>query len=56
MGKPPILIAGMHRSGTSMVAELLYRCGLALGAEDQLFLPANEDNPAGYWEISTVLR
>lgn len=45
----PICIAGMHRSGTSTIAQLLYRCGLYLGPESDLFAPKDE-NPDGYWE------
>ena len=45
----PVCIAGMHRSGTSMVAGLLHRCGLTLGDEEALSRPA-PDNPAGFWE------
>ncbi len=44
-----ILISGMHRSGTSMVARLLHACGLYLGPEDRL-MPAGQDNPEGFWE------
>lgn len=45
----PICIAGMHRSGTSMVARLLNLCGLYLGPEAELF-GAAFDNEAGFWE------
>ena len=45
----PICIAGMHRSGTSMVARLLNLCGLYLGPESE-FRPPGPDNPEGYWE------
>lgn len=45
----PITILGMHRSGTSMVAQLLHHCGLHLGAAADL-IAANPDNQAGYWE------
>lgn len=45
----PVCIAGMHRSGTSMVARLLNHCGLQIGAESDLLGPA-PDNPGGYWE------
>jgi hypothetical protein len=45
----PVCIAGMHRSGTSTVAQLLYRCGLYLGPEQALF-SAREVNPDGFWE------
>lgn len=33
MAKQPIIIIGMHRSGTSMVAEILGRLGLFMGAD-----------------------
>ena len=45
----PVCIAGMHRSGTSMVASLLRRAGLYLGEEADL-LPSAEGNPDGYFE------
>jgi hypothetical protein len=45
----PLCIAGMHRSGTSMVARLLNHCGLDLGPEEDLLPPA-PDNPEGFWE------
>ncbi|MBA7637532.1 Beta-barrel assembly-enhancing protease [subsurface metagenome] len=44
-----ICIAGMHRTGTSMVARLLNLCGLYLGPEERI-MPPNEGNPAGYWQ------
>ncbi len=44
-----ICIAGMHRSGTSMVARLLNICGLYLGEEKDIMKPQN-DNPEGFWE------
>lgn len=37
----PICIAGMHRSGTSMVARLLQACGLFLGPEQELGFDSN---------------
>ena len=45
----PVCITGMHRSGTSLVANLLSLCGLYLGKEEDL-MPATVDNPKGYWE------
>lgn len=39
----------MHRSGTSLVAHLLHRCGVYLGDEAQLRTPA-ADNLCGFWE------
>ena len=44
-----VCIAGMHRSGTSMIARMLNLCGLDLG-ETQDLLPAQPDNPEGFWE------
>lgn len=45
----PICIAGMHRSGTSMVSRLLNFCGLYLGPASELSAPAS-DNQEGFWE------
>ena len=45
----PVCIAGMHRSGTSLVAKLLNLCGLYLGQERDL-MPASSHNPDGFWE------
>ena len=44
-----VCIAGMHRSGTSMVARLLHACALFLGPEEE-FMPPSSANPEGYWE------
>ncbi len=45
-----ICIAGMHRSGTSMVAGVLNSAGVYLGEEAD-FLEANEgENADGFWE------
>jgi GT2 family glycosyltransferase/glycosyltransferase involved in cell wall biosynthesis len=49
MNQSAICIAGAHRSGTSMLARLLHRCGLDLGPESDL-MPAAADNPDGFWE------
>jgi hypothetical protein len=46
---PQVVVLGMHRSGTSAITALLRLLGLWAGeAED--FPPADEHNPAGYWE------
>ena len=39
-----VCIAGMHRSGTSMVAAILASGGLYLGGEDD-FVPVTDANP-----------
>lgn len=44
-----ICIAGMHRSGTSMVSRLLNLSGLYIGPENELVSPA-PDNQEGFWE------
>ena len=41
----PTCIAGMHRSGTSMVAKLLQVCGLFLGPEEELGFDSNNGEP-----------
>jgi hypothetical protein len=45
----PIAIAGMHRAGTSMIANALRLAGLYLGP-DANFLPPATDNPSGFFE------
>ena len=39
-----VCIAGMHRTGTSMVARMLNLCGVYLGKEKDL-IPSEKDNP-----------
>jgi hypothetical protein len=51
----PVCIAGMHRSGTSMVTSLLNDCGLFLGPEEQLVGKAL-DNTEGFWENSNFVK
>lgn len=46
---PPVLcITGMHRSGTSLTAAWLQRCGLQI--DDGRLGPANKTNPRGHFE------
>ncbi|KUK76222.1 MAG: Glycosyl transferase family 2, partial [candidate division WS6 bacterium 34_10] len=47
--KTYIYIIGMHRSGTSLVANLLDKVGIYLGESDDL-LPPNFDNRYGFYE------
>lgn len=48
----PIFILGCHRSGTSVVAGLLYNaCGVSMGE----LMPPTEDNPLGYYEALGVV-
>ena len=48
-----VAIVGMHRSGTSFVAETIQRMGVPLGRE---LLAANEFNKRGYFEDITVVE
>jgi hypothetical protein len=51
----PVLVLGMHRSGTSLLAELLTRWGLDAGPPDDL-LSADRWNRRGYWEYMPLTR
>ena len=44
-----VCIAGMHRSGTSMVSRLLISCGLYTGPPNKI-IPPRPDNLEGFWE------
>src|SRR5262245_25499829 len=48
-----VFVLGMHRSGTSAVARTINLLGVPLGESADL-MPANEDNPHGYWESSAL--
>lgn len=47
------LITGMHRSGTSLVANLLLQSGADLG-NPKTFYPADKWNPQGYFEQQEI--
>jgi hypothetical protein len=54
-GIVPVLVVGMHRSGTSALARTLSLMGVDVGNEDDL-LPAHPtDNPTGYWERADIV-
>jgi hypothetical protein len=44
----------MHRSGTSLAAEIAYRWGAY--ADTSLFIEPNDGNPRGYWEHRPLLK
>jgi hypothetical protein len=54
-GQPPaqVVVLGMHRSGTSLLAGLLASTGLHVGAEED-FPPADVHNRRGYFELLDV--
>lgn len=43
----PLIVVGMHRSGTSLTASLVESAGIDIGSE---LLGANESNPLGHYE------
>jgi hypothetical protein len=45
----PIIVLGMHRSGTSLITELIAAMGSYAGPPDKL-TPPDIFNPHGYWE------
>ncbi len=50
-----LCIAGMHRSGTSMITRMLNLSGLYLGQANQIMSAAPE-NPKGFWENIEFVR
>jgi len=50
-----ICVAGMHRSGSSLVARLLNLSGVYLGRDEDL-LPGNPTNPDGHWEHERIVE
>lgn len=51
--KSPIVVAGMHRSGTSLVASILSALGVDMG---ERLLDADRNNPKGYFEDLSFLE
>lgn len=49
-----VCILGMHRSGTSAIAETLERAGLPFGPDNQL-IPSSGDNPRGHRELRMIM-
>lgn len=49
----PLLVLGMHRSGTSLLAGLLHQAGVSMG--DSL-LPPEQGNPRGLYEDSRYVK
>jgi hypothetical protein len=47
------MVIGMHRSGTSLITNWLYQCGLQVG---ERLLEANQDNVEGHFEDVEFLR
>jgi hypothetical protein len=49
-----VFVLGMHRSGTSAATRLVNLLGLRAPVQEDL-LPADEGNPTGYWESSSLV-
>jgi len=52
----PIVICGMHRSGTSIFTQVLSECGLYLGNDNDLMSAHPIDNPSGYFEYKPAIE
>ncbi|MGO9453462.1 MAG: glycosyltransferase [Candidatus Binataceae bacterium] len=50
-GQRAVVLLGMHRSGTSLIARGLKALGVELGED---LLPALADNPTGFWEDAAI--
>lgn len=51
--KPIQLVIGMHRSGTSVLAQILSLLGFDLG---RTLMPPSYDNPRGFWENARIVE
>src|SRR5450432_585144 len=49
----PVIVLGMHRSGTSAVARLVQELGMNVGAN---LLPATDGNVYGHFEEAAFIR
>jgi hypothetical protein len=50
----PVVVLGMHRSGTSVVARIINLLGLPLCRDDDLH--SGPDNPTGHWESESLIK
>ena len=50
-----ILVVGMHRSGTSLLAHIVNLMGAFVGTQAELVPPHPSINPAGFWERVDVV-
>ena len=49
-----IIVLGMHRSGTSLAAEIAYQWGAFI--DTSLLIEPNDGNPRGYWEHRSLVK
>jgi GT2 family glycosyltransferase len=52
LGREAIVILGMHRSGTSALAQMAHRCGAVAPAT---LMTPGPDNPSGFWESARLV-
>lgn len=50
-----ILVLGVGRDGTSMIAELIHQSGFFVGYKEDFIPCRKEMNPKGFWEIRQVV-
>ncbi len=51
----PLIVLGMHRSGTSLLAGALYNLGIHLGDEKNLMGAQKDVNAKGFWEHEKIV-
>jgi tetratricopeptide (TPR) repeat protein len=51
----PVVVMGMHRSGTSLLTRFLHRAGVFTGSTRD-HLPPASDNPEGFWELRSLVE
>ncbi len=49
-----VIVLGMHRSGTSLAAEIAYQWGAHV--DTSLLIEPNDGNPRGYWEHRALVK
>lgn len=53
MAKEILCVLGMHRSGTSLLCEILHHMGITFGTKEAL-IEGNHANPDGYFELKEL--
>lgn len=49
-----VLVLGMHRSGTSVLARVVNLLGVPIGSKDDLMIESSPGNPKGHWESNSL--
>ena len=50
-----VAVVGMHRSGTSMVAQLVHELGIPVVGDEKFLARGNVHNEEGYWETPELV-